>query len=318
MPERQFWAISPNVKGTNRTVDAWKTEIINGQVAIMGWPPDNPKHRHGLRFAGNHESSIKHGDIVLIIRRHQNELDMVGFGIVDGEYRKVRLPPSNDDVCTRKLRSFVPLNQAPDGIPFFSLVKKHRSALQQLKPETNSHHKMVCDWMERELKPGRRKRRSDKDQSGSVTVESVDITERELKKSKFGYKVTSQSRVTTARNIESDLVWEYKCWLEKRGRNLNRLNFNQLECDCWEEEAKNLIEAKSSTRREDIRMAVGQLFDYSYQLKKEYKNPHLAILLPKKPSPDVVNWLPVGINVIWRKNRSFFDNADGQFTKSNT
>ena len=39
-------------------------------------------------------------------------------------------------------------------------------------------------------------------------------------------------------------------------------------CDRFEKKRHNLIEAKSSTKREYIRMAVGQLLDYAYQFEK--------------------------------------------------
>jgi len=93
------------------------------------------------------------------------------------------------------------------------------------------------------------------------------------------------------------------------------LKYGRIECDAWEEERQNLIEAKGSTSREDIRMAVGQLFDYAFQRKEGLKQPHKAILLPAEPARDSVEWLePLGIKIIWRRGRSFLDNANGQFT----
>ena len=75
------------------------------------------------------------------------------------------------------------------------------------------------------------------------------------------------------------------------------------------------IEAKGSTSREDIRMAMGQLFDYAFQRKEGLKQPHKAILLPAEPARDSVEWLePLGIKIIWRRGRSFLDNANSQFT----
>lgn len=85
-------------------------------------------------------------------------------------------------------------------------------------------------------------------------------------------------------------------------------------CCAWEEERQNLLEAKGSISRQDIRMAVGQLLDYAFQMRENFGSPNKAILLPQEPPQDVVKWLePLGIKTIWRSGRSFIDNADGQF-----
>lgn len=60
-----------------------------------------------------------------------------------------------------------------------------------------------------------------------------------------------------------------------------------------------LIEVKSSSESPQIRMAVGQLYDYSFTLKGD-KEPHLAILLPERPTDEGIKflqWLDVGL--IW-------------------
>lgn len=58
-----------------------------------------------------------------------------------------------------------------------------------------------------------------------------------------------------------------------------------------------IIEVKSSIEKPNIRMAVGQLFDYWYGLKgNEY--PHIAILLPEAPDSECTNfleWMHVGL-----------------------
>ena len=75
-----------------------------------------------------------------------------------------------------------------------------------------------------------------------------------------------------------------------------------------------MIEAKASSSREHIRMAVGQLLDYSFQGKKKFGKPQLAVLLPKRPSADVEAWLDyLKIKVIWREKDVYLDNSNGQF-----
>ena len=131
----------------------------------------------------------------------------------------------------------------------------------------------------------------------------------------FGYEVKTKRQVKMASKVEAKLLSDYEQWLGEQGRQLSAVKYNRIQCDGWEKERRNLIEAKGSTRREDIRMAVGQLLDYAFQGKEEFKQPHMAILLPGEPDPDSVKWLePLGIKIIWRRGRSFLDNANGQFT----
>lgn len=58
-----------------------------------------------------------------------------------------------------------------------------------------------------------------------------------------------------------------------------------------------LIEVKSSIETANIRMAVGQLFNYWFKLKGNI-SPHLAILLPERPEEDCMlflKWMDVGL-----------------------
>lgn len=58
-----------------------------------------------------------------------------------------------------------------------------------------------------------------------------------------------------------------------------------------------IIEVKSSLEKPNIRMAVGQLFDYWYRLKGD-EEPHIAILLPGEPDSECVKfleWMDIGL-----------------------
>ena len=60
-----------------------------------------------------------------------------------------------------------------------------------------------------------------------------------------------------------------------------------------------IIEVKSSLEKPNIRMAVGQLFDYWHGLKGDAE-PHIAILLPEPPDSECTNfleWMDIG-NVV--------------------
>jgi hypothetical protein len=134
-------------------------------------------------------------------------------------------------------------------------------------------------------------------------------------KGQLDFTVRTRQMIRVASKTEAKLVEEYKRWLEKQRRKLKIANYCGLECDAYEEERKNLIEAKSSIKREYIRMAVGQLLDYAYLGRATFGKPSLAILLPRRPEPKLLDWLAeLKIAVIWKHKRTFVDNANGQFT----
>ncbi|WP_372168224.1 hypothetical protein [Xanthomonas axonopodis] len=65
-----------------------------------------------------------------------------------------------------------------------------------------------------------------------------------------------------------------------------------------------LIEAKSSAELPHLRMAVGQLLNYWFQLHTD-KDPHLAVLIPTQPSESVIRfleWMDVG--VLWFEGKA--------------
>ena len=129
------------------------------------------------------------------------------------------------------------------------------------------------------------------------------------------YQVQTKTKVIRAEKVEAVLLEDYRRWLAQQDRELSAVKYRRLQCDAYEADRRNLIEAKSSARREHIRMAVGQLLDYAFQGNKKFRHPHKAILLPSKPASDIVDWLDsLKIKIVWRKKKTFFDNANGQFT----
>ena len=64
----------------------------------------------------------------------------------------------------------------------------------------------------------------------------------------------------------------------------------KLEADIYDYERSLLIEAKATTEREDVRMAVGQLADY----RRWHPCPgQVAVLLPKSPARQFIAFLPL-------------------------
>jgi len=78
----------------------------------------------------------------------------------------------------------------------------------------------------------------------------------------------------------------------------------------YSEDEDLLIEVKSSVEIPHIRMAVGQLFNYWYELKGDVE-PNIAILLPERPDQSNVlflEWMNVGL--MWFENDELFTMND--------
>jgi hypothetical protein len=300
---KQYWVVSPNVDGTGKNVEAWKQEIVRHHAAILGWEPDNwDSGAMGPRFAAKPEarSKVQLGDIILVARGKKSA-DIVGFGVVKGPTRAERLAPWDRDVYLRELEPFRQSRDMPRSIPILALLR-HTWALVQLHPEVNPEARKVCEWMERQL--------TEQEKPGG------ELREVPLRKSKKSdYEVRSPKQVKKLQRHEEKLLHDYRRWLAAEGRQLTALKYGRNECDAWEAERRNLIEAKARACREDVRMAVGQLYDYAFQMREQFENPNKAILVPNQPPGDSVKWLePLGIKLIWRSGQSFQDNAGGRFT----
>ena len=290
----------------------------------MGYEPDDDDGlKQGPKFAGKTEYGVKQGHVLLIARQDRRKPDIVGFGVVSHDCGKLRyFPelPKGEKVTQRDLAPFVRCSSAPDAIHIIKVLQRH-CALHQIDPEKNKYFKQVCDWMDRhprikDGKAGRKKRASTKSKNKrKLRLHSVVIID-PPKSYRGDYEVRTRKQKSKATKVEAGLVKSYSRWLKKQGRKLRAITYNGgLQCDRYEEEPRNLIEAKASTSRENIRMAVGQLLDYAFLGKEEINDPNMAILLPEKPDSDLVEWLGyLHIRIIWREKKAFKDNANGWFT----
>lgn len=100
---------------------------------------------------------------------------------------------------------------------------------------------------------------------------------------------------------EAMLVRDYVVWLGDRGNSICRHKIDlpeggSLYTDLFDETANEVIEAKSSSARMHVRTGIGQVLDYAHLLG----HPAKALLLPSKPSPDLIQLLTdLGVSVIW-------------------
>lgn len=166
--------------------------------------------------------------------------------------------------------------------------------------------------------------------SPASRVGCVELTGRkaeilELGIQKEWMKATSVQRQATqehlAFGVEARLVADYGRWLEARRGSVSltrhRITLSDgavLLSDAWDAEHELLIEAKAHTDRPSIRMAIGQLLDYSHSLGRTVA---LAVLLPSKPSKNLLALLDAqDIAAIWQTSGGkFSDSRGGQLSR---
>ena len=129
--------------------------------------------------------------------------------------------------------------------------------------------------------------------------------------------VVSQRELYRAKRRESALVQEFSSWMERKGHTVRRQMITPanepkaLFTDIFVEDLNILVEAKGSTDRGSIRMAIGQLLDYRRFSKT--RPPKCAVLLPALPGKDLLELLAyAGVSVLHRLKGSFaWRNAKG-------
>jgi hypothetical protein len=313
--KKRYWVVSPNVVKDEDTVAEWRKASVVGHAAFMGYGPNDREHNaSGYKFA----HVVEPGNVILIARRHKNEPEIVGFGVVKGSYVKGRdgmrlkgraLPDTPGSL--RRLHPFRARTSAKVSIPLMSALK-HTKALAELHPDKDPDQRKICDWIEQVLKRDTRIR-GGKGTGGKIKNNDPRLVP--LGSFQEDYVVRTRARVVKAKQVEFKLVDEYSRWLEGQDRKLSRILYGRLRCDGWEQGRQNLIEAKSSNRREHLRMAVGQLFDYEHQGEQKLGILNKAVLVPQEPGRDEIAWLKaLNISVIWREKGQFLDSTNGQFT----
>jgi len=307
MNERQCWIVSPNVKHRSKTAPGWIEISRRLHAAFMGYGPNRTDHILGRKFAGEqppHIPGVLPNDIILIARRHNWRPQIVGLGVVRGEFERMTFNNlSSETVTVRNLNPFKSLDKPPPGVPLIEVLQ-HPQALIQLHPKIRIHRR-VCEWMEGQI--------ADRDKPSAKEEKDVQSSLADLPKLGRPWFIVRKVRQNIkAEKKEAKLVENYKQALSEFGRKLEVARYGRLRCDAYERKGRNLIEAKGSTGREFIRMAVGQLLDYAFQAKAnpQLRIKHKAILIPQKPSVDILKWLAsLGIHVIWPNKRVFLSTS---------
>lgn len=305
---RRYWVVSPNVQSHAHTVETWRQASVTWQAAFMGWLPNDQDHRIGPRFA----YEIRPGDVILIARKFRGEPETVGFGTVVGKFR-TRLNgfvPHESFGSLRRLKPFIPMSRPPASLPLLAATNQ-TAALHQLHPATNTEHALLCRWMDSKLESSQTPVANARTKINQIAVSFGPLES----DGQLEYQVRTQQEVKQAKRLEAALVERYRHWVERQDRTLQIFRVHRLQCDVYEAERRNLIEAKCSVRREYLRMAIGQLLDYSFHAQADIGECNKAILVPERPHSSLMKWLDsLGIAVVWEEATAFLDNANGQFT----
>lgn len=116
---------------------------------------------------------------------------------------------------------------------------------------------------------------------------------------------------------EALLVEQYAKWLGGRPDRFlaGRIPNADVRIDLFIRGVRLLVEAKARVDRNELRMAVGQLYDYRRYF---IRLPRLAVLLPERPNPDLLELLVSRkIGCIWQTPKGRFgDNLDGDLTSA--
>lgn len=118
----------------------------------------------------------------------------------------------------------------------------------------------------------------------------------------------------TAERHEQKLVKDFQAWLERQGHEVCRLQLRPpkepapIFCDLYDKTTNTLYEAKGTVARHAIRMAVGQLADYTRLITP---TPRKALLVPQQPRYDLCNLLKhEGVEIVWRDGARWVSCAD--------
>jgi hypothetical protein len=147
------------------------------------------------------------------------------------------------------------------------------------------------------------------DRVNSSVVEDVPVEERWTERA----FVAPTRRAQEAERREQALILAFRDHLLAQGHQVSRLKIvppgeaKPLFSDLFDRTTNTLYEAKGTVERGAIRMAIGQLLDYSRFVDP---SPRLAVLLPSRPRPDLCALLRVaGVEIVWREGRKFAHSA---------
>lgn len=149
------------------------------------------------------------------------------------------------------------------------------------------------------------------DRAGEAGVHDVPVAEQWTEKA----FVAPGHRACESERREQELLLAFREHLLRQGHEVGRVKIlppgeaKPLIPDLLDRTTNTLFEAKGTVERGAIRMAIGQLLDYSRFLRPR---PRLAVLLPSRPRDDLQELLhSAGVDFVWRERKRFVDLAAG-------
>ncbi|MDL4771332.1 hypothetical protein [Actinomadura xylanilytica] len=130
-------------------------------------------------------------------------------------------------------------------------------------------------------------------ETSAITV-PADVTSSAIVEPETNKKTKSSRSAgpkTIAERREANLADDFIAFMAGQGRELKRFQIKVkgltgiLMTDLYDVQGHVLYELKGTTKREDVRMAIGQLLDYSRHVQPE--NPKRVVLLPAVPHEDL-------------------------------
>lgn len=139
--------------------------------------------------------------------------------------------------------------------------------------------------------------------------DEVAVTERPLGTVPEEIEVATRATARTRQFREARLVKRYTDFIRRPlvTKSARLSTGERIVADAYDKKADQLIEAKASAARDEIRMAIGQLLDYRRHLATKSK---LAVLVPELPSDDLVALVhSIGADVIYETSNGRFTTA---------
>jgi hypothetical protein len=124
--------------------------------------------------------------------------------------------------------------------------------------------------------------------------------------------VTPDREPYEAERRESELVHRYRLHLEAQGHTVSRLcvippgEYRPLYSDLWDETTRELVEAKGTVNRDNLRQSVGQLLDYGRFADAKSR----AVLVPTRPRADLLDYLAAADIAVIYSDRGLWQRVD--------
>ncbi|MCT2582910.1 hypothetical protein [Actinophytocola gossypii] len=142
--------------------------------------------------------------------------------------------------------------------------------------------------------------------TGDVLVRDVPVEMHRVAK----FRTRARASEATAVRREAELVARYQSWAQPaEGDFSSKFIFltgqgHPLRVDLFNLRTEELIEAKGTIDRDDVRLALGQVLDYARYVQPK----HLAVLVPAHPGDELVELLlSHGVSCIYETTRGSFE-----------